>query len=140
MKNIGAIVFSLLVVAASAASAQEKVQFPVGASSKTLGYSPLWVAAKQGFFDQQGLDGQVILLRGTPQAVQALIAGSLYVASGGPESFVEVSERGVDTVFIGGIIPDEDVPRLKELGVTGIYGPGAPTDDIIRDIRLALAA
>jgi methylmalonyl-CoA mutase, C-terminal domain len=43
-------------------------------------------------------------------------------------------------VFIGGIIPDEDVPRLKELGVTGIYGPGAPTDDIIRDIRLALAA
>ena len=104
MKNIGAIVFLLLVVAASAASGQEKIQFPVGASSKTLGYSPLWVAAKQHFFDQQGLDGQVILLRGTPQAVQALIAGSLYVASGGPESFVEVSERGVDTALIGGII------------------------------------
>lgn len=43
-------------------------------------------------------------------------------------------------VFVGGIIPDEDVPRLKELGVTSIYGPGAPTEDIIRDIRLALAA
>jgi NitT/TauT family transport system substrate-binding protein len=104
MKNIQAIVFSLLVAATSAASAQEKVLFPVGASSKTLGYSPLWVASKQGFFTQQGLDAQVILLRGTPQAVQALIAGSLYVASGGPESFIEVSERGVETVFIGGII------------------------------------
>lgn len=104
MKNVQAIVFSLLVAATSAASAQEKIQFPVGASSKTLGYSPLWVASKQGFFSQQGLDGQVILLRGTPQAVQALIAGSLYVASGGPESFVEVSERGVETVFIGGVI------------------------------------
>src|SRR5512143_2123593 len=34
-------------------------------------------------------------------------------------------------VFVGGIIPDEDVPRLKELGVTSIYGPGAPTEDII---------
>jgi len=84
--------------------AQEKIKFPVGASSKTLGYSPLWVARKQGFFDQQGLDAQVVLLRGTPQAVQALVGGSLYVTSGGPETFIEVSERGVETVFIGGII------------------------------------
>jgi methylmalonyl-CoA mutase C-terminal domain/subunit len=38
-------------------------------------------------------------------------------------------------VFIGGIIPDEDTPRLKELGVTGVYGPGAPTEQIITDIR-----
>ena len=84
--------------------AQEKIKFPVGASSKTLGYSPLWVAWKQGFFDQQGLDAQVVLLRGTPQAVQALVGGSLYVTSGGPETFIEVSERGVETVFIGGIM------------------------------------
>jgi methylmalonyl-CoA mutase C-terminal domain/subunit len=41
-------------------------------------------------------------------------------------------------VFIGGIVPDEDVPRLKEMGVTGIYGPGASTDDIIRDVRAAV--
>jgi methylmalonyl-CoA mutase, C-terminal domain len=53
---------------------------------------------------------------------------------------LKANGQGQVRVFIGGIIPDEDVPRLKELGVTGIYGPGAPTDDIIRDIRLALAA
>jgi methylmalonyl-CoA mutase C-terminal domain/subunit len=41
-------------------------------------------------------------------------------------------------VFIGGIIPDEDAPRLKELGVVGVYGPGTITDDIIRDIRRAV--
>lgn len=41
-------------------------------------------------------------------------------------------------VFVGGIIPDEDIPRLKELGVTGVYGPGAPTEQIIADIRAAL--
>jgi methylmalonyl-CoA mutase C-terminal domain/subunit len=41
-------------------------------------------------------------------------------------------------VFIGGIIPDEDVPRLHEMGVTGIYGPGASTEDIIRDVRAAV--
>lgn len=38
-------------------------------------------------------------------------------------------------VFIGGIIPDEDVPRLMEMGVAGVYGPGTITDDIIKDIR-----
>ena len=43
-------------------------------------------------------------------------------------------------VFIGGIIPDEDLPRLMEMGVTGVFGPGASTEDIIRDVRAALPA
>jgi methylmalonyl-CoA mutase, C-terminal domain len=41
-------------------------------------------------------------------------------------------------VFIGGIVPDEDIPRLRELGITGVYGPGASTDSIVRDIRKAV--
>jgi methylmalonyl-CoA mutase C-terminal domain/subunit len=41
-------------------------------------------------------------------------------------------------VFIGGIIPDEDLPRLKEMGVAGVYGPGASTEDIIREVRAAV--
>jgi methylmalonyl-CoA mutase C-terminal domain/subunit len=41
-------------------------------------------------------------------------------------------------VFIGGIVPDEDMPRLREMGITGIYGPGASTDDIIKDVREAV--
>ena len=42
-------------------------------------------------------------------------------------------------VFLGGIIPDDDVPKLKELGVTGIYGPGATLDDIIRDVQASVS-
>jgi methylmalonyl-CoA mutase C-terminal domain/subunit len=41
-------------------------------------------------------------------------------------------------VFVGGIIPDEDAPKLKEMGVAGIYGPGTLTDDIVRDVRAAV--
>jgi methylmalonyl-CoA mutase C-terminal domain/subunit len=41
-------------------------------------------------------------------------------------------------VFLGGIIPDEDVPRLMEIGVVGVYGPGTSTEDIIRDVRQAV--
>jgi methylmalonyl-CoA mutase C-terminal domain/subunit len=43
-------------------------------------------------------------------------------------------------VFIGGIIPDEDAPKLKEIGITGVYGPGSPTEQIIAQIREAVAA
>ncbi len=41
-------------------------------------------------------------------------------------------------VFVGGIIPDEDVPKLLAMGVAGVYGPGAPTQAIIRDIQRAV--
>ncbi|MBE7535744.1 MAG: cobalamin B12-binding domain-containing protein [Anaerolineales bacterium] len=40
-------------------------------------------------------------------------------------------------VFMGGIIPDEDMPRLKAMGITGIYGPGASTEEIVKEIREA---
>jgi len=43
-------------------------------------------------------------------------------------------------VFVGGIIPDEDVPQLKTMGVMGIYGPGTLTEDIIRDIQQAVSS
>ena len=38
-------------------------------------------------------------------------------------------------VFVGGIIPDEDVPRLIEIGVAGVYGPGTLTEQVIQDVH-----
>ena len=93
-----------LVLTDPCAHAQEKAKIYLGASSKTLGYSPLWVAAKKGFFEQQALDVQLVLLRGVPMTLQALAAGSLNIGSGGPESYIEASERGLDFVVTGGII------------------------------------
>lgn len=51
---------------------------------------------------------------------------------------LKANGQGRVRVFLGGIVPDEDVPRLKEMGVTGIYGPGASTEDIIRDVRASV--
>jgi len=50
-----------------------------------------------------------------------------------------LEDQGLDNVklFLGGIIPDEDKPKLEELGVAGIYGPGTSTQSIITDIRNA---
>jgi NitT/TauT family transport system substrate-binding protein len=84
--------------------AQDKPKIYIGPASKTLGYSPLWVGWKKGFFEQQGLDVQVLLLRGMPMVVQALAAGSIQFGCGGPEPFMESSERGLDFVITGGVI------------------------------------
>jgi methylmalonyl-CoA mutase C-terminal domain/subunit len=35
-------------------------------------------------------------------------------------------------VFGGGIIPEEDIPLLQEIGVAKVFTPGAPTTDITR--------
>ena len=98
------VILLTLVFTQSTVRAQEKTKIFLGASSKTLGYSPLWVASKKGFFDQQGLDVQLVLLRGVPMTLQALAANSLQIGSGGPESYIEASERGLDFVVTGGVI------------------------------------
>jgi methylmalonyl-CoA mutase C-terminal domain/subunit len=41
-------------------------------------------------------------------------------------------------VFVGGIVPDDDIPRLIEMGVVGVYGPGTLTEDIISDVQQAV--
>jgi len=38
-------------------------------------------------------------------------------------------------VFAGGIIPEEDVPQLKKLGIKEIFGPGTPLETIIDFVR-----
>jgi methylmalonyl-CoA mutase C-terminal domain/subunit len=48
-----------------------------------------------------------------------------------------LKEKGVTDVLVigGGIIPDEDIAELKEVGIAEIFGPGTYTDDIITYIR-----
>jgi len=40
-------------------------------------------------------------------------------------------------VFVGGIIPEEDVVELKKLGVKAVYGPGTVTTAVVEDIQKA---
>ena len=46
-------------------------------------------------------------------------------------------EAGDIVVVVGGTIPAQDIPELKELGVAEVFTPGAPTQDIIDFLRNA---
>jgi methylmalonyl-CoA mutase, C-terminal domain len=46
-------------------------------------------------------------------------------------------DKGMDNVLVlvGGIVPQEDLPRLKELGVAEVFLPGTSTEDIVKFLR-----
>jgi methylmalonyl-CoA mutase C-terminal domain/subunit len=46
-------------------------------------------------------------------------------------------EKGMDDclVMVGGIVPQEDIPRLKELGVAEVFLPGTSTEEIVKFLR-----
>lgn len=48
-----------------------------------------------------------------------------------------MKENQMDDVLmlVGGIIPDQDIPGLKALGVKGIFQPGTPMDEIVQFIK-----
>ena len=83
-------------------------------------------------------------LRQTPQQVMSAALQEdadvigLSILSGAhmhicPRLMQLLHEKGMDDVLVvvGGIIPDVDIPRLRDIGVKGIFLPGTPMQQII---------
>ena len=58
-----------------------------------------------------------------------------------PRVMEELHARGLDDVLVwaGGIIPGDDVAKLKAIGVAEVFGPGSPTTATIEFLRRALS-
>jgi methylmalonyl-CoA mutase C-terminal domain/subunit len=52
---------------------------------------------------------------------------------------LEGQEAGDVIVTVGGTIPADDIPELKQLGVAEVFTPGSPTQEIVDFIRGAVA-
>jgi ABC-type nitrate/sulfonate/bicarbonate transport system substrate-binding protein len=107
---------ALLFLLASPCIAQERVRFPIGESSKTLSYGPLWVASKMGFFEKEGLEVPIVTMRGSPLTIQALTADSIHIANATVDTLISAYEKGADITMIGGLI--------NGLGLSMIGGKG----------------
>ena len=76
-------------------------------------------------------------------AIQEDVAGiGLSILSGAHNTLVPrvvqlLAERGADdvVVFVGGIIPKEDMPALRAAGVKGIFTPGTTIAEIVAFVR-----
>ncbi len=83
-------------------------------------------------------------LRQTPEQIvtaalqEDVDAIGISILSGAHNTIRELLRaQGLDDVMllVGGIIPDEDIPGLKQGGVTEVFQPGASTEDIVEFIR-----
>jgi methylmalonyl-CoA mutase C-terminal domain/subunit len=54
-----------------------------------------------------------------------------------PRVMDELRKRGLDDVLVyaGGIIPDDDLPAIKEMGIAGVFGPGTPMEEAVKFVR-----
>jgi len=90
-------------------------------------------------------------LRQTPEQIVAAAiqedvdAIGLSILSGAhnvlfPEVMRLLKEEGAEdiVVFAGGIIPEQDVPKLKSIGIREIFLPGTPTSAAVNAIRNAV--
>ncbi|MBV9691700.1 MAG: cobalamin B12-binding domain-containing protein [Ktedonobacteraceae bacterium] len=48
-----------------------------------------------------------------------------------------LKHNNVDDILVaaGGILPDEDIPAIKAMGIKGCFGPGTSTEEIIKFVR-----
>ncbi|MHA2396792.1 MAG: cobalamin B12-binding domain-containing protein [Candidatus Thorarchaeota archaeon] len=54
-----------------------------------------------------------------------------------PKIMELLKKEGIDNVLVvgGGIIPEDDIPELKKAGLSAIFGPGTPLDEIVEYIK-----
>src|SRR5881275_679629 len=54
-----------------------------------------------------------------------------------PKVMELLKQNEVDDILVaaGGILPDEDLPAIKALGIKGCFGPGTPMEEIIQFVR-----
>jgi len=83
---------------------QERVKLRISSAAKTLGYGPLWIASRMGFFEKQGLDVDLVVIRASDVGIQALAGGSLEIAGSASDASIAAIEKGLDLVILGGII------------------------------------
>jgi len=95
--------------------------------------------------------GMEVIYTGLRQTPEMIVSASLQedvdviglsILSGAHNAIVPrvrelLKQNKMDDVLliIGGIIPDEDFPKMKEAGVSGIFQPGTAMDEIVEFIR-----
>jgi NitT/TauT family transport system substrate-binding protein len=97
------LVITLIIATLSFAHAADRVI--IGNVSRTVEQLPNYAATDKGFFAQEGIQGDVVLIGSTDTLIQALIAGQINVAIVDPSAAINAVERGASLKIIGGTVP-----------------------------------
>ena len=103
-RKLSVIFVSMVLFQSAVVHGQERVKLRISSATKTFGYGPLWVASQKGFFERQGLDVELVVIRASDVGIQALAGGSLEIAGSASDAPIAAIEKGLDLVIVGGII------------------------------------
>ena len=97
--------------------------------------APLWVAQEQGFFKKNGIEAELIFVRGAPTLVAALTSGDMDIGYTGGTAVLGASAAGIDLKILAvltnrvtyDLVTRPDIKRVEDLrgkrfGVTSIGG------------------
>jgi len=96
----------MIVLAGFKPSVAEAVDSIVmGIISRSVEQLPTYAASDKGFFAQEGIKADIVLIGSTDTLVQALIAGQVNVAIVDPSAAINAVERGASLKIVGGTVP-----------------------------------
>ncbi len=115
-------IFSLIVIFAgaillcAARTDAEPVRIAVGTAS--VASLPTWVAQDGGYFTREGIQSELIYIRGGPQTLSALVGGDVPFAQVYSQPVLAARITGADTVIVAGLIntPLFSIVTVKDIG------------------------
>lgn len=135
------------------AMAQDKITIATGSTSLLFG--PVYVAAELGFFENEGLDVEVIDMKGGPKDIAAVAGGSAQICACATTSALGADSKGVDLKLFATVLnqydqnlvvqgdiaskagvsiesPFKDKANLLKGLTIGVTNPGSGTDQMLR--------
>ena len=147
----GILAVSLLLPLSFSVASAQLTRMTVGYSAMTSAHLPAWVAKETGIFAENGLEAQLVYVRGGATVMMALLSRETPISQVGGSSIVGASLRGADAVMIAGgnatsdqwLMSRPDIKTAKQLkgGSIAIAVFGGTSDSLARIAlkRLGLA-
>lgn len=147
MKLAAVTAVALAFAGVSAQAAEpEKTEVTLGVGGKSaLYYLPLTVAEKKGFFEEEGINVEILDFKGGSKSLQALMGGSVDMVTGAYEHTIRMQAKGQDLVavvelgrfpgIVVGVREDladkvNSAKDLKGLKI-GVTAPGSSTNNVV---------
>jgi NitT/TauT family transport system substrate-binding protein len=103
--------------AVPSASQNKLISVRTAYSALSAGIGTLWLTQEDGYFKKQGLDSNLIYIRGGTTAVQALLAGEIHFGHLSPAPMMTAWAQGADFVWIGTITHQMVFTLIAEAGI-----------------------
>lgn len=84
-------------------SAQEPRRIRVAVTSPGMTNLGLYLADRRGFFKEQQIFNEIIVMRSAARQIQALVAGSIEFSAQAPDPLIRAVERGADLAMLSGL-------------------------------------